>query len=433
MRSERTVLLVAYHFPPLRGSSGIQRTLRFAENLPRLGWRPIVLTIDERAYESVDNGTGNEIPRGLEVHRAFGVDAARSLSAFGRYPRAFALPDRWSLWRPWAVSKGLRIIKSERVDAIWSTFPIATAHRIAMDLKHRTGLPWIAEFRDPMWQGDEYPEDPVVNRHWRILEQKVVKTAERIVAVTDGSVTRYRKLLHENQESKVLLIENGYDEETFLRAERSKPAKRMQTGSVTLLHSGLVYSSERDPSCLFAAVAALKWESEISPDRLQIVLRASGNDETFRRDLIARGITDIVRLEPAVDYLRALQEMMEADGLLVLQASNCNQQVPAKLYEYLRAGRPILALTDPAGKRPRHFGRRGLEPLLGSIRCKRSNLHCKHLSRKFVQARGFDPHRKSLRDIRVPCSRRSSRLRSMNWWWRRSDGTKRQGPHVRRF
>ena len=91
MSTERTVLLIAFHFPPIKGSSGVQRTLRFAQHLPKFGWRPIVLTIDPRAYEEAGNIVGNEIPEGLEVHRAFGLNTARQLSLFGRYPEALAL------------------------------------------------------------------------------------------------------------------------------------------------------------------------------------------------------------------------------------------------------------------------------------------------------------------------------------------------------
>lgn len=150
----RTVLLIAYHFPPLRGSSGLQRTLRFAQHLPKFGWRPIVLSIHPRAYEQTAQLAGNEVPEGLTVHRAFGFNAATQLALFGRYPKMLALPDRWATWRFWAVPKALRIIREEKVEAIWSTFPVSTAHRIALDIANRTKLPWIAEFRDPMWQHD---------------------------------------------------------------------------------------------------------------------------------------------------------------------------------------------------------------------------------------------------------------------------------------
>ncbi|MGH8260217.1 MAG: glycosyltransferase, partial [Steroidobacteraceae bacterium] len=78
-------------------------------------------------------------------------------------------------------------------------------------------------------------------------------------------------------------------------------------------------------------------------------LRASGAEGDYLAELRRLGIDDIVRLEPPVDYLAALREMLSVDGLLLLQAANCNAQIPAKLYEYLRARRPILALTDPQG------------------------------------------------------------------------------------
>src|SRR5471030_697982 len=84
--TDRTVLLIAYHFPPLRGSSGMQRTLRFAQHLPRFGWRPIVLSIHPAAYEETAQTAGNEVPPDLLVHRAFGFNTATQLALFGRYP-----------------------------------------------------------------------------------------------------------------------------------------------------------------------------------------------------------------------------------------------------------------------------------------------------------------------------------------------------------
>jgi glycosyltransferase involved in cell wall biosynthesis len=351
----RSVLLVAFHFPPVKGSSGVQRTLRFAEHLPRYGWRPIVLTINPRAYEATSTSQGNEIPPGLEVHRAFGLDAAKSLSLFGRYPRALAVPDRWASWRLWAVRRALRIVRKTPVDALWSTFPIATAHRIALDISRATALPWVAEFRDPMWQG-EYPPDPEVNRAWCSLEQRIFAHAAQVVVTTPGAAAVYGGRFPQFGRSRIALIENGYDEETFRRAASptmSSGASRRPLGEsakpITLLHSGLLYPDERDPAQFFAALASLKRHGKISSATVRIVLRASGHEAQQRAVVEKLGITDLVHFEPAIDYLPALEEMLAADGLLILQAANCNAQVPAKLYEYIRAGRPILALTDSAG------------------------------------------------------------------------------------
>jgi glycosyltransferase involved in cell wall biosynthesis len=244
----------------------------------------------------------------------------------------------------------MRIARAQTIDAIWSTFPIATAHRIGLDVARRTGVPWIAEFRDPMWQGD-YPPEPRVNRAWRKLESRVFEHAAAAVVVTPGAAATYQRRFPQFRADRLVVIENGYDEDTFQRAQASAPRQRdtVPGRPVTLLHSGIIYASERDPTQLFAALASLKRAGRISAVALQLVLRASGSEHDYRARLAALDISDIVRLEPAIDYLPALQEILSADGLVILQAANCNEQVPAKLYEYLRAQRPILALTDAAG------------------------------------------------------------------------------------
>jgi hypothetical protein len=362
--AQRTVLLIAYHFPPLRGSSGMQRTLRFAQHLPKFGWRPIVLSIHPRAYEEVAQVAGNEVPADLAVHRAFGFNAATQLALFGRYPKALALPDRWATWRFWAVPKALRLIRDEGISAIWSTFPVSTAHLIGLELAKRTGLPWIAEFRDPMWQHD-WPPDPTANRVWLDLEHKIFARADWTVFTAPSAIDLYGERFPKLPAERRVLIENGFDEETFRRAEQSNATPSSATQApgnahtvapdsrrskpITLLHSGIIYRSERDPTQFFAAIAALKKQGQVDANRLQIVLRASGSESNYVGDLQRLDIADIVRLEPAIDYMAALREMLTVDGLLILQAANCNAQVPAKLYEYLRARRPILALTDPAG------------------------------------------------------------------------------------
>lgn len=346
-----TALLIAYHFPPIHGSSGLQRTLRFAQHLQAFGWRPIVLTVTPGAYTSVVEARGNEVPSGVEVFRAFGLDTARHLSVFGRYPLALALPDRWSTWRFAAVPLAMRIIARRSVDVLWSTFPIATAHRIGLEVARRSALPWVAEFRDPMWQG-HYPPEPEINAAWRRLESDVFESAQAVVVTTPGALKQYRQRFPAFPSNRLKLIENGYDEETFKRAEADRAESRPDNSRprpITLLHSGVVYRSERDPTQLFAAVAALKRCGRLTADDYRIVFRASGDEVGYGGDVAALGIDDIVQLEPPIDYLDALREMLDADAVLLLQAANCNAQIPAKLYEYLRAGRPILALTDPAG------------------------------------------------------------------------------------
>jgi hypothetical protein len=330
----------------------MQRTLRFAKYLPQFGWRPIVLTADAIAYDARANVTGNEVPPDLEVHRAFALDAARQISLFGRYPGFLTVPDRWSTWRYRAIPTAVRIIQKANVDAILSTFPIATAHSIGLSVAKRTGLPWIAEFRDPMWQGD-YPPEPNMNRAWHALEADIFGQAKGIVVTTNGALTEYRDRFPHFDRSRLVLIENGYDEESFRRAETSVPVGSSKSDEscdpITLLHSGIIYREDRDPSALFQAIGSMKRRGLVSARDLQIILRASGSEIDLARELTRVDLLDIIRLEPAVGYIDALKEMLTVDGLLILQGSSCNAQVPAKLYEYLRAGRPIIALTDPSG------------------------------------------------------------------------------------
>ncbi|GMU68304.1 MAG: hypothetical protein AMXMBFR37_06370 [Steroidobacteraceae bacterium] len=349
--ADRNVLLIAFQFPPMRGSSAIQRTLRFAQHLPKFGWKPVVLTATPGAYEAVssraDSDTGS-----IEVHRARALDAARHLSLFGRYPRSLAIPDRWVTWKYSAVPVALRLIREKQIDVVWTTFPIATAHEIGLAVERRSGVPWVAEFRDPMWQGD-YPPDPRVNRAWKNLESRIFQRARRVVVTTPGAARDYRERFPGYRSDDIHVVENGFDEDAFAAAEsrvRLRPASAPIPGRrLTLLHSGVIYPSERDPTHLFDALASLKSSGDPIADRLELKLRASGNDLLFRRMIQERQIANIVKLEPAIDYVSALEEMLTVDGLLILQASNCNAQIPAKLYEYFRAGRPIVALTDPEG------------------------------------------------------------------------------------
>lgn len=364
----RRALLISFQFPPMRGSSAIQRTLRFAQYLPKFGWEPVVLTVSPGAYET--RGSPQEYDLGaIEVHRTTGLDAARQLSIRSWYPRSLALPDRWMTWKFSAVRAALRLLKERKFDVVWSTFPIATAHQIGLEVASRSSIPWIAEFRDPMWQGD-YPPDPRVNQAWKVLESRIFEHARRVIVTTPGTARDYRARYPTFPPSHISVIENGFDEEAFIRAESSQrpraPMDDPTARKLTLLHSGVIYESERDPTQFFDAIAMLKSLGDPAAPRLRIVLRATGNDAVFHRMIEDRGIGNIVSLEPALGYVPALAEMLSVDGLLVLQAANCNAQIPAKLYEYFRAGRPILALTDPDGdtaKTVRQSGASIISPL----------------------------------------------------------------------
>lgn len=342
----KRVLMVAYHFPPLAGSSGIQRTLRFVQHLPSFGWQPLVLTAHPRAYERCSPDLDAEVPANCVVRRAFALDTARHLAIGGRYVAAMARPDRWVSWRFGAVREGLRMIREFKPDAIWSTYPIATAHLVGAELARRSGLPWVADFRDPMAQ-DGYPSDPQTWQQFRAIEQGAMQHAKLNVFTTPGAAHMYQAR-YPDAASRITVIENGYDEDSFAETDDTQ-REPLNVGAITLLHSGIVYPSERDPTALFVALGQLKRTGCLLPGTFKLRFRAAVHDGLLNDLAVANGVQDLVEMLPPIPYRAALQEMLQADALVVMQGSGCNEQIPAKIYEYLRSGRPILGLTDPRG------------------------------------------------------------------------------------
>ena len=345
----KNILMIAFHYPPVQSSSGLQRSLKFSRYLLDHGWCAQVLSAHPRAYRQCSDDQMSEIPEEVVVKRAWAMDTARHLSIAGRYPSLLALPDRWVSWVLGAIPSGLMMIRRHRPKLLWSTFPIASAHVIGHALHRLTGIPWIADFRDSMTE-EHYPHDETVRKRFRRIERRAVKSASRIVFTTDGTRDMYAQRYPDVPPSHWQCIANGYDEENFLAADQRVPAQdHKRGGRIKLLHSGIMYRLDRDPTAFFVALGRLRARGEITPERLEIVLRASGHEKEYGDMIRAHGIGDIVTLQPRIDYLDALAEMLDADGLLVFQGSGCNHQIPAKIYECMRAGKPILALTDPAG------------------------------------------------------------------------------------
>jgi glycosyltransferase involved in cell wall biosynthesis len=341
--------MIAFHFPPLMGSSGIHRTLNFVRHLPKFGWSPLVLTAHPRVYEAVSGDQLAAVSPDTVVERAFALNTARHLSLLRRYPAFLARPDRWVSWWLGAVPAGLRLIRRHRPDAIWSTYPIATAHLIGATLAKLTGLPWVADFRDPMAH-DGYPRDPKTWQSFKRVEERVFDRGSAFVFVAPGAARLYRHRYLGIEGGRVFVIENGYDEDTFAAVEagtdRTQP---LNPGRVTLLHSGVIYPSERNPEPLLAALGELVAAGRIEPSRLRLRFRAAVHEALLHRLAAQYGVEPCLEILPPVPYREALAEMLRADALLILQSRGCNEQIPAKLYEYLRCGKPVLALTDPEG------------------------------------------------------------------------------------
>jgi len=329
--NKKTALLVAFHFPPQAGSSGIQRTLSFSKHLR------------QNASQLAS------LPADLVVRRAFALDTKRHLGFGGRYLETMALPDRWVSWLAHGVLEGLRLARRHRAGVIWSTFPIATAHLIGLVLHRLTGLPWIADFRDPMMQ----PAYPTAKRQRAIygwIEKQTMRRCSFAVFTTRRALDTCRARYPDIDPAKFRVIENGFDEDEFARLMSEAAAAPARGRRVTLLHSGILYKNGRNPAGLLAALAAMKAAGTVDAESLRVVLRAPGDVPVVAAQVAAHQLGDIVEVLPPLSYRDALNEMLAADGLLLFQGTPFNNQIPAKIYEYFRAGKPVLGLVDPVGE-----------------------------------------------------------------------------------
>lgn len=362
----KRALLIAFHFPPQAASSGIQRTLSFSKHLGKYGWEPMVVSAHPRAYSQQNPSQLASVPAGLVVRRVFALDSKRHMGIKGRYPELLALPDRWVSWWLGAVPAGLSLIRKYKPDVIWSTFPISTAHLIGLTLHRLSGLPWVADFRDPMLQSS-YPTSKLQRRIYGWIERQTITRCRVAVFTTHSAMNAYRARFPELPASKFTVIENGYDEDGFdmdALASQATAAPAAPGRRLTLLHSGVLYQTGRDPSPFLAALASLKQAGRIDAAGLRVVLRAPGEDAYVEALVRKHGVEDIVEVAPPVPYREALREMLAADGLVVFQGSPFNTQVPAKIYEYFRARKPILGLVDVAGETARVLRDAGFHSLV---------------------------------------------------------------------
>lgn len=347
--------MIAYHFPPCRGSSGSLRTLNFARHLPEHGWNPAILSANPRAYQEVGTDQLREIPADVPVCRAFALDTGRHLAIKGRYPSWAALPDRWVSWILGGVPSGLRMIRKYKPRVIWVTYPTASALWIGYLLHRWTRLPLVTDLRDPLTEEDPrtgvlYPTDKKLWAARRAIESRSILYSSRTVVVTPGSRKIHAERYAQLPDKHWVVIPNGYEEESFAAVQSEVETEKPEDSPLRLLHSGLLYPTpDRDPSAFFKALENLKSSGVLNHRNVVVTLRASGFVKRYQAMIRNLGLEEIVKLAPAIPYREALKEMLHADGLLLFQGYTSNPAIPAKLYEYLRARRPIFAMVDGDG------------------------------------------------------------------------------------
>jgi glycosyltransferase involved in cell wall biosynthesis len=362
------ILIVSFAFPP-SNVIGAVRVGKLARYLDRHGHDVRVLTTDlvedrslpleisrERVFYTEYRERQHWIDRVVRLQRGRTVlpaegrpenapprDGAppRSLRQTLRrhYFGLIHIPDMRADWVTTAIPAGRRLISEWKPDIIFASAPPNTGLIVASRLARTHKIPWLADFRD-LWIDNPYYSEP----GWRkridaILESRILRSAAGLVTVSPI----WAEQLCRRHGKDVTVVYNGYAEEDFPPlAQRAGPGEIL-----TIRYMGSIYRGFRDPSALFSAIALL-------PDQL----RARINVEFFSDagDAVidaaaAHRVENVVAVKPRVPYRSALALQMEADVLLLLQASDQRDEgnLPAKLFEYLYARRPILFIGYERG------------------------------------------------------------------------------------
>ena len=218
-------------------------------------------------------------------------------------------------------------------------------------------------------------------RSFKTIEQTAVRRARFSVFTTPGAAREYTRRYPEGA-SRIVVVENGFDEESFAGLTGADgTGEPLNPGAVTVLHSGIVYPSERDPTCLFAALARLVDGQRLVRGTFRIRFRASAHDGVLRALTQRHRLEDFVELLPPIGYRAALEEMVRADALLILQAANCNEQIPRRSTSTF--GRTAHSGADRSARRHRWGAREaGLDsiarliPQTKSLNCSSSSFGC---------------------------------------------------------
>ncbi|HEX7077903.1 MAG TPA: glycosyltransferase [Candidatus Eisenbacteria bacterium] len=343
----KRLLLVAYFYPPVAGG-GVYRTLGFVRHLPEFGYEPTVLTGPGAAPWVADPGLLSAVA-GVEVVRTPArsgppIPRARAsrpgwISALARTAAWIAIPDAYARWRAAAVRAGLARIRAGGVDAIYSTSPPDTGHLVARDLRRATGLPWLADFRDP-WIGLGYrrPPTPWHRARHEALLRSVLREASRVVAATEGTAA-WLAVHAGDPAPRATVIENGFE------AEEWRGVKPRRFDLFTVLHAGRLSEERTLEPFLRGLVLFLARH----PDRrvgMQCLLYGP-RDAAQERAIARSGLGDVVRFEGQASHVDALAMEAGADLLLLVKSASPRYRdlVPGKLYEYIGAARPVLAVA----------------------------------------------------------------------------------------
>lgn len=341
--------MILYCFPPL-GGSATWRALGYVRHLISFGWCPHVVTVKAGAsWEPKDESLLALIPTDIEVARTGFFDIRQPFIFLSHFPSSLIArhldrfwagfpPDRYIGWWPFAYRKAKEIITHQKIDAIFTFFP-NTAHLVGYQLKRVTGLPWVADL------GDEWSQNPFYQpmfawqrkvNTW--LERHSLFAADHITVAWPGLP---RLLLAEGKRFTTLVA--GFDANDF--AAHTYPVHH---DKFRITYTGSFYGPQQ-PVHFLSAMRELLDEELVQEDDIDLVFvgctREAGSAD-FQSSASSKRITRV----GFVSHGEAIQYMVNSDVLLlIVSAERGKENMPAKSFEYIASGRPILALVPPDG------------------------------------------------------------------------------------
>ena len=359
------VLIVTYYWPP-SGGGGVQRWLKFATYLDKLGCECVVYTPSNPDVPVLDSSLVDEIPEGVEVvtlpikepsrvlKNLTGKSASQRMGASGSGSKKsllsklslwvrgnFYVPDARVGWVKPSVVFLKKWLTENPVDAIITTGPPHSMHLIGLGLKNKNSqIPWIADFRDPWSDMDylaEFKMGKSAKEKMEVLEQKVTGLADRLIVTSRGA----SKKLVGDKKAICVYIPNGWDAEDF---PKSLPKSKVRS-SLRIGHFGALHGS-RNASGLWEALAKMKSDGR----DVELVLAGSISDE-IKSDLEEFGLSENTKLIGLLSHKNSIEEMLKCDALLMIHnnTESATKSTPGKLFEYLATSKPIISVCRSQG------------------------------------------------------------------------------------
>lgn len=365
----KKVLIITYYWPPT-GGAGVQRWLKFSKYFRKFGWEPIIYTPSNPDFPINDETLLKDVPADLTVlktkitepydiyrkimgkkktetvNQGFlseGKENTLLQSAMIWVRGNFFIPDARKFWINPSISYLSEYISKNKIDAIVSTGPPHSMHLIAMGLKQKFNIPWIADFRDPWTQIDFYSQLKLSsfadNKHKK-LENQVLTQANKVVTVSPTCASDLQKL----GKRKVDVITNGFDSEDFLFGSDLKLLNGF------LFHHTGALNKDRNPYTLWKVLGDLCKENlELKKD---LALKFTGKtDAIVFESLKEQGLLENSQKTDYMTHSEVVKIMVQSPILLLPLNNTPNNKgvLSGKLFEYLAACRPIFGVGMPDG------------------------------------------------------------------------------------